>query len=66
MNEYQTFKPGTYAWFHFANKGKEFKTSEGIKTKLDVFFENKKDTGRLERITLGKDKEYVPVKKVGV
>ncbi len=32
-----SFEQCGYAWFHFYNKGKEFKTPDGIKSKLQIF-----------------------------
>ena len=60
-----SFEYGGYAWFHFANKGKEFKTPEGIKTKLEIWQKNKKNTGYLELITENRVKDIIAINKSG-
>jgi len=63
--EQPTFTPGSYAHFHFSNKGKQFLTPDGIRSKLEIFNEYKKNPDQLTRITNGKDKQCIPVDKPG-
>ena len=63
--EEPTFNSGSYAWFHFANKGKLFLTPNGLKTKLEVYNEFKNDTASLEKITNGKKSGFESIDKPG-
>jgi len=65
IDKTETYKVGSYAWFHFKNKGKEFKTPYGIKSKLSVFCDNYKNIDFLKRISDGKIKDCYPVNKDG-
>jgi len=63
--EQPTFKEGSYAHFHFANKGKEFLTEKGRKSKLDLWIEYHKNASFLEQLTKGKAKGFLRVDKLG-
>jgi len=65
IDKTETYKVGSYAWFHFKNKGKEFKTPDVIKSKLTVFCDNYTNVDSLKRISEGKTKDCYPIDKDG-
>ena len=56
----------SYWSFHMANRGKHFLCLDGtIKSKLIVYCDHKDFPETLRNITLGKNKNYIPVDKRG-
>jgi len=63
--EESLFTPGSYAWFHFQLKGKNLLTPDGVRTKLEIYCDNRKNVCFMERIIKGKEKSCIPVDKPG-
>lgn len=63
----ESFKEGSYAWFHFNLIGKVIKeqATKKVSTKMEFYFANIKNPELLSRIVSGHSREFVAIDKIG-